>query len=302
MSGHSSLLFATICCLAFSLDSVQVLSVQDPASAPHPDQSFYLGNLAKYPEKLSGLWEAPDGNGGTVGVHLSLVTTAPADATTLVGTAQRWSYLEVGIYQRARAVLQIGEENTFSDSVRGGGVRYRSGRLTLHNGSFDLDLRRLPGDIWFGRFHRAGLDSQVKLRRPEVQSKSPGTWSIGTWREWNGPAITCLHIVETSPGELAGWSDSLIAWGSARFAPRTTRPQPAFEHYGDLVKVNAGESGAVLVELAAYNPICCSHSFIGLPANQGQAMHAYWPAGPNQSPHASEWKRMHGNTCIASDQ
>src|SRR5271155_3499273 len=83
-------------------------------------KSFYVGTPIAHPEELSGVWEVPDGHGGAVGIHLILSTTAPADATTLVGVEQAWLNLQLGIYQRAGTVLQFGEENFFSDSPRGG--------------------------------------------------------------------------------------------------------------------------------------------------------------------------------------
>ena len=87
--------------------------------------------LVTHPEDLSGVWETPDGHGGAVGIHLMLDTTAPADATTLVGTPQKWLGLTIGIYHRSGAGRHIGDENYFSDSPRGANLRYEDGRLTL---------------------------------------------------------------------------------------------------------------------------------------------------------------------------
>ena len=103
------------------------------ATAPEAtaeDKSFYLSKPVVYPEELSGIWEVLNGHGGAIGIHLILDTTVSADAVTLVGVEQAWLDLQVGIYQRAGTVLQFGEENFFSDSPRGGSVRYDDGRFT----------------------------------------------------------------------------------------------------------------------------------------------------------------------------
>jgi hypothetical protein len=128
-------------------------------TAPAKDASFYVGKPIAHPEELSGIWEVADGHGGAVGIQLILSTTVSADAVTLFGIEQAWLNLEVGIYQRAGAVLQFGEENFFMDSLRGGSVRYDDGRLSLHAAEFDLDLLRTGGDRWSGRIHRNGFDS-----------------------------------------------------------------------------------------------------------------------------------------------
>ena len=102
------------------------------APATQQDRSFNLGTLVTRPQDLSGIWEAPDGHGGAVGLHLILDTTAPVDTRTLDGVPQKWLGLAVGIYHRTGPTLQSGVESSFSDSVRGGSVHYQDGRLTLH--------------------------------------------------------------------------------------------------------------------------------------------------------------------------
>src|ERR1700761_6379612 len=87
-------------------------------SSPQQDRSVYLGTPVTHPEGLSGLWEAPDPRGGAIGIHLVLDATAPLEVTTLVGVEQKWLGLQVGLYRRAKAEIQIGDENLFSDSPR----------------------------------------------------------------------------------------------------------------------------------------------------------------------------------------
>jgi hypothetical protein len=265
--------------------------------SPQQDRSFYLGMPVMHPEDLSGLWEAPDPRGGAIGIHLVLDATAPTDATTLVGIQQKWLGLEVAPYRRAGAEIQIGDENFFSDSPRGGNVRYENGRLTLHFPGYDLDLQRIPGDKWTGRFHREGFDSIVTLARPMPQTTSKGPWFLGTWRNTNGSQTTCLHIAEASPPAFLAWSDTLSTLGVARFAPQLAKPPYSWEHYGDLAKIQLAGNN-LSIELGAYNATCCSHSFVATSADNGKAMKAYSPADPNQSPHKSRWTKMPGDSCV----
>ncbi|HEY4051361.1 MAG TPA: hypothetical protein VGM27_31245, partial [Acidobacteriaceae bacterium] len=239
-----SLVCSLAACRAFS----QVDTLHSGLTQQAEDQSFYLGKPVLHPEELSGVWEAPDARGGAIGIHLVLYTTAPVETTTLVGTEQDWHALQVGIYQRAGAVLSFGEENSFSDSPRGGSVRYEEGRLTLHYPRFDLDLLRIPRDRWSGRIHRERFDSQVTLMRPGLRTGAGGAWLVGTWSTTNGPMQLCLHIAEQAPGEFTGWLDSLLTWGSVQSAPHVAKPPFSWERYGELVKVQAAANSDALIE------------------------------------------------------
>ncbi|HUO59396.1 MAG TPA: hypothetical protein VMU24_01930, partial [Candidatus Acidoferrales bacterium] len=54
------------------------------------DRSFYLNHPVVDPESLSGIWEAADGRGGAVGIHLELATTLPGDTSPPIWTPQSW--------------------------------------------------------------------------------------------------------------------------------------------------------------------------------------------------------------------
>ena len=270
-----------------------------PVSPPQQqDKSLYLGTPVTHPEDLSGIWEAPDGHGGAIGIHLILDTTAPVDATTLVGARQAWLGLQAGLYRRAGAELRPREESFFSDSPRGGSVRYQHDRLTLHSPGYDLDLHRIPGDKWSGRFHREDFDAIVTLARPTLEIASHEPWFIGTWKSTAGPETTCLHIAQPSPTAFIAWADTLRAWGSTTFAPQAVKPPYSWEHYGELVKVDPAANGSLSIELGAYSAICCPHRFHATSSDRGKEMKAAWPAGPNQSPHKSKWTKMPGDSCV----
>ena len=138
------------------------------------------------PEELSGIWEAPDGTGGAVGLNLMLTTTDPSDVTSLTGVMQSWDRLTVGLYQRSGPTLVSGEASWFEDSPRGGGVVYEDGRLRLRLPRFDVDLRRSAEDQWVGRLHRKSFDANVTLKRPEMQSSGRAAWYVGTWKNSDG--------------------------------------------------------------------------------------------------------------------
>jgi hypothetical protein len=86
------------------------------------DESFYRGQQVQHPEALSGLWEASDGRVGAIGIHLQLDTSVPSEATSLNGVPQSWQDFQVGVFDRGGPTIQIGDQNYFSDSPRGGGV------------------------------------------------------------------------------------------------------------------------------------------------------------------------------------
>jgi len=173
-----------------------------------------------------------------------------------------------------------------------------TGDLRLHAPEFDLDLLHTSGDRWSGRIHRKGFDSAVILTRPSTAKSKP--WFVGTWKTGDQSHQRCIHIAEQAPDEFVGWTDSLTAWGHARFGPHVPKPPYSLEIYGDLVKVSTADDGNVSIELNTFGGTCCSHLFVGIPKDNGTVMKAVWPPGPNQAPHRTEWKKMPGNTCIVT--
>jgi hypothetical protein len=164
--------------------------------------------------------------------------------------------------------------------------------------SIDADLVQQPGDQWAGHVHREWFDSQVILHRPAVHGAISTSPILGTWSESSGPDCACMHIVEVAPSEFAGWSDSLMTFGSVKVAPRVARPAAALQRYGELMKVRAEGSERFSFELYAYSPMCCSHTVVGLPEAHGDRIEGAWPSGPNQSGHQGYWTKMPGDSCI----
>ena len=112
---------------------------------------------------------------------------------------------------------------------------------------------------------------------------------------------SCVHIAQRSSTSFLGWSDTLQVLGSMRVASGIPRPPTSIERYGELIRVKVGDSGKVSLELGAYNPVCCSHTFVGALISHNTLLEGLWPPGPNQAPHAARWIKMSGDSCISDE-
>lgn len=269
------------------------------------DRSFYLDQPVNHPEALSGVWESPDGQGGAVGIHMELMTTVSGDAEPPVWTPQKWQHLNFGVFQRKGAEIEFGEEGFFSDNPRGGSVTLENGHLQLHfvstwkdTSSVDLDLVRQDDGCWHGRFHKGGFDAAVTLCRPTPSAEIKPSPIVGTWSSGSGIGSGCIHIAQTGETTFTGWSDSLQIPGTVFFANNIPGPHSLLQGYGSLAKVHLSNDGQVSLELGAYNAMCCSHAFTGHLSADGSTIAGDFPPGPNQNPHAANWTRMNGDSCI----
>lgn len=227
----------------------------------------------------------------------------------LRGTIQSWQSLEVGVYERRGAILQVEEQNYFSDSPRGGNVSLDDGRLKLHfvprvasDPAIDLDLVHDADGNWRGRFHRGAFDSHVTLRRPSLPGRTGANPIVGTWRDNRRSISSCVHIAQQSPTAFVGWSDTLQLFGSMRFANGIPKPSTSIERYGELMKVGVYNDDKISLELGAYSAICCSHTFVGTLTANNTLLEGTWPPGANQAPHPGAWKKMSGDSCVAGQE
>ena len=92
-------------------DSVTTMGEEIPGT-----RSFYFGQSVEHPEALSGIWEALDGQGGAVGIHMNLLTTLSDHASEL--TQQSWLHLNLGVFHRKGSEMLFGEDGYFSDDPR----------------------------------------------------------------------------------------------------------------------------------------------------------------------------------------
>ncbi len=264
------------------------------------DRSFYLNRPVIHPEALSGIWEAPDGRGGAVGLHLQLATTLPGEASPPLWTPQSWLDLEVGVFDRTGPEIAIGEENHSSDSIRGGGALFQDNRLKLHfvskskdTPSVDLDLLLQLNGCWHGRFRRGAFDSMVELCRPTPGRHAVVSPLVGTWFQTSGAGWDCIHIAQTGLATFVGWSDSLMIPGRIRFGPNIPQPHVLYERFGSLAKVDLAGDKFVSVEFGADSPICCSYRFIGKLSADGTKLH-----GKDQTSLDATFTKMHGESCV----
>ncbi len=258
------------------------------------NRSAYDGIPVRHPDELAGVWEAPDGRGGMVGIDLVLWTTIGADRTEVAGSPQAWKSLTVMMYQRTGPRPDDTERNSFGDGYRDGLVSYAGERLRVHWTGVDLDLQRTPGQTWTGRFHRGAFDQAVVLRRPRQRSAAPGEWFLGTWLERFTNTETCVHVGREADGNIVGWADSLAELGSVRFANDQKRPLVTSENYGALAEVRVHGDDRVSVELNVLSGSCCA---IGFDATRHaeNTMRTEWH-GTARPP--ALWKRMPGESCL----
>jgi hypothetical protein len=279
-------------------------SVTTYGEIPPADRSFYYGQPVVHPETISGAWEASDGNGGAVGIHLQLMTEVSGDADPPVWTPQYWQHLDLGVFQRRGAELVLGEENYFTDDPRGGPVTVENGHIQLHfvssqpkTPSVDLDLARQPDGCWHGRFHRGSFDSAVSLCRPTPGTGVAPSPLVGTWSSDHGRG-GCVHVYETGPNTFTGWSDPLQIPGQIIFSRTAPGPHQLYQNYGNLVKVHLADNGEVSLEFGAFNPVCCPHQFIGKLSADGSTLRGDFPPGLNQSSHPAIWTKMSNDVCV----
>jgi hypothetical protein len=83
-------------------------SVTTPGEEIPGTRSSYFGHLVDRPEALSSVWEAPDGQGGAVGIHLNLMTIVSDDVDPAARTPQSWQNLNFGVFQRRGSEIAFG--------------------------------------------------------------------------------------------------------------------------------------------------------------------------------------------------
>ncbi len=289
--------------------SGRLLAQDSPTPTYH---SPFVGEPVPHPELLSGFWEAPDGQGGAVGVHLQLTTTVPAVVLTLRGVTQSWFGLQGSVYQRKGDRVQRGEESFFADSYPDSNIRFDRGRLTLHFTSsrtgvpaVDLDLLQQPGSAWEGRIHRGGFDARVKLLRPGEGKRRSVDPLVGTWLQITGnlpPERYCLHVAEQTETGLTGWEDLLAVPGSVQDSLHLPRPATAQERYGEPIEIRRKQVGSFSFELGGYSGVCCPHTFIAKLNRAGTLLKETSPPGLNPAPHPGSWRKMRGNSCVDPGQ
>ena len=136
------------------------------------------GKSSSTSQTPTGIWEADDGVGGTVGINLWNVSSSDGHGgPSRIGETHPQEILQVGVYQRGPLKPRCGEENFYDMGWRGpsNGISssYTQDQLIIHNPAkirgdtpLDLELKHDPtNDSWVGRFHRGNFDKQLTLHR-----------------------------------------------------------------------------------------------------------------------------------------
>lgn len=205
----------------------------------------------------------------------------------------------MGVFERNGPDSDHGEENSFSDSSRGGGLWFESDRLTLHfvskwieTDAVDLDVQLQPGGCWHGRFHRNAFDAIVALCRPAAAAENRPSPLVGTWDDRSG--TRCVHIAQTGANTFTAWSDSLMVPGRIAFRPSVPRPHLLYERYGSRTTIEVDSHGSVALVFGACSGICCSQEFDGTLSADGRTLQGSYAPGPNQIPLRESFTKMPG--------
>ena len=258
-------------------------------------RSVYEGVPIQHPDDLAGIWDAPDGRGGTVGLNLVLWTTISANRTKVAGSPQAWQSLTAILYDRRGAVADRNERNVLADSAEQGMLRYQNERLTGHWKNVDLDLRRGRGHTWAGQFHRGNFNQMIVLHRPTSQSRSSHGWFLGTWLERFASTEMCVHLGREPDGTFVGWTDALGELGNVRYASNEPKPRLTSEAYGEPAEVHPEGANGVSVELNVLSGWCCPAGFDAT-QRQPNTMRIEWHGSMSKPP--GLLRRVAGESCV----
>jgi hypothetical protein len=286
--------------LSLCLLASAVWAQSSAASGPDAPQEERNSNLSKpvdRPEAISGVWETSDGAEGAVGIHIQLYTSVSGDADPPVWLPQSWQGVNVGIFHRAGAEIQFGEEGYFEPVILEGDhlqLHFASAHADIP--SVDLDLLHLSDGCWHGRFHRGDFDSTVSLCRPAPAIGITPDPLAGTWSAESG--FSCLHIFQTGASTFTGWTDDLEVPGKIRFCASDSALRNLQQSYGALAKVERTEDGGISVEMHTFAMLCCPHPFTATLSTDGRTLHASYPSAPNQAEQEETWTKAPGETCV----
>jgi hypothetical protein len=303
------LVVVAVLSLGIDLAAQQTPSRPVPPAPPHIDP--YGGPPLQNPAVLAGVWEAPNGHGGIVGMQI-LLNTRGEDIETI----------EFGLFERSGAELGELPFNYFIPEGRGADSCHWDGyHLTIDFAGYSNNERATPAqramlpavhaDLWWdevaatwsGVLQYKGSQGQVVLRRPAAHSTNNPF--VGTWiSNQRGPSDNCLHIAEESDGKLNGWVDH-IPDPSGIFVPRNRpAPMPMMTSYGHMAKVQVTGNDQVALELNAYTGICCPIAFTGKISADGKSLEGSVSGGsltsldgPSAQP--MTWSRVAGDSCAA---
>ena len=282
--------------LSFAIVSLALIASAQSRSGPSAPMK---GTIVDNPEQITGLWESDDGSGGAVGLNLQLTTEVRGQPKTFRGTSQYWNSLQIGVYQRHGSGRHVGDASWIMDNSAS--VNYDGKRLVagIPDLAINLDLSYdNKNQLWKGWFHRGAFARQVILSRPRARPGISRSRLVGTWREGQPSLRMCLHVVQQSDGNLAGWHDQLSLSGLYRYARGIVPLPETHEYYGEQGIVSEPGREVLSFELNPYSAGCCSPVFVGKLSEDGERLTGGWD-GVN-APGSREWRRVEGYSCVKS--
>src|SRR5216683_3856998 len=266
-----------------------------PAQQPQPARGTMRGFVIDHPERLSGSWEVK-GDRAIYGLHIQLTTRVDGAPITLIRVQQIFHSASIEVYERTGPTRRVGDGNWFSDESPQ--ILWTDRHLVLKQAAtqigpkVQLDLTFDPvSDSWSGRFRRGTFDRSVTLLRPHPETAVARSPFVGTWSR-PAPGNNCIHIVQTGSETLAGWSDDLATPGASRYANGIRPPVETFEHYGSIALVEVASPRTVLIELKALTAGCCSITYTGNLARNGEVIQGTRGGDAMRS----NWTRVRGNS------
>ena len=270
-----------------------------PTQQPQPARGTMRGFAIDDPERLSGSWDVK-GNHVVYGLHIQVTTRVDGAPITLTGVQQIFHSALIEVYERTGPTRKIGDGNWFSDDSPQ--LLWTDRHLVLKHAAtgtgpeIQLDLTFDPvSNSWSGRFRLGTFDRSVTLLRPHPETAVAKSPFVGTWSR-AAPGNNCIHIVQTGSESLAGWSDDLATPGASRYANGIRPPVETFEQYGSIALVEAVSPQAVVMELKAPRPACCSITYGGKLTPDEKEIQA----GPSGSAIRNNWTRMRGDSCVSA--
>jgi hypothetical protein len=261
------------------------------------------------PEAMTGLWEAPSGQGGSVVMEITL-STLFENVAGPNGQPVYEEIMGVGLFERDG---QGYRPNYFASDDQSHGVHWDGHHLTANfNARADQPKLRIvlawdeTSISWSGWFEHDGSREQMVLRRPTANSISP---FAGTWVSHNGFGVMdyCMHIAQASDGTLTGWSDSMPKPGHGT-VPRG-QPQPnrmlgrnrvqadVRGRYGELGTIHAIGNDEIAVQLRAFQILpegIKPYGFTVRTSTVGNLL--------NNAASTDTWSRVTGESCFAGDR
>jgi hypothetical protein len=240
------------------------------------------------------------GDHAIYGLHIQLTTRVDGAPITLTGVEQIFNSVSIEVYERTGPTRNLGDGNWFSD--KSPQILWTDRHLVLKQAAtkigpeVQLDLAFDPvSDTWSGRFRRGTFDRSVTLLRPHPETAVAKSPFVGTWRR---PALmnNCIHIVQTGSESFAGWSDDLATPGALRYANGIRPPVETFENYGSIALVEVVSPRTVLIELKALTAGCCSITYTGNLARNGEEIQGTQSGSAMQS----NWTRVRGHSCVVA--